>query len=479
MNNNIYDYSDNEILNEGLSDIFGKIKKAPVDFMKINKAKTMLAREYNVNIDKHINKYKSDLTEISSLAKTVNIDNEKSVKLFEENATKKFLKFLPNLIKEVTDDLAENLEKIYNDLDLTEDNNSLYAKLLKSCMCTMIPSLINSIFLILFSLIFGSLGAGLTASCIAPLTEELTKLTADKYVGSSKHGISIYNVVFNINEFTQYFIKLFVSFSCVYPNKKKSDIVKSVVMLRIPAIIMHTVNTGIIKLGRKKNEEIGGETAVLATILIHSCFNALASFKFDFETVANKLPMFKDEVLHEGFIFGNKEKLTLGDHLKPKNPSKAKSIVKKAAMFYLQNLAKKGFDDSDLKITQSEYGYTIHVINKSKGKLLISAFNSYSVNAIKAVSIYSGTEIQHIDLLENTLINVKKPKDKDCITLSWLCDMNTLSSNKYYQMPYVMLFLKWQGVSTCAKLNMYENGLSIGVANGSFSSVYQRAISLF
>lgn len=56
----------------------------------------------------------------------------------------------------------------------------------------------------------------------------------------------------------------------------KAKLSKDIIKKRIPAIVMHTVNTGLIKLGMKKSEDLGGETMTMITIIIHSCFNAFA-----------------------------------------------------------------------------------------------------------------------------------------------------------------------------------------------------------
>lgn len=149
----------------------------------------------------------------------------------------------------------------------------------------LVPLTINTILDSIFCNLFGlEKGRKITVVCVGPLSEEISKLTAEKFVGRSKHGLSYYNIVFNITEFSTCFFKIYSTFARLEKNpnlpnykldkvKLSKDIIKK---KRIPAIVMHTVNTGLIKLGMKKSEDLGGETMTMITIIIHSCFNAFA-----------------------------------------------------------------------------------------------------------------------------------------------------------------------------------------------------------
>lgn len=276
------------LLEEGIKDIFKNIRKAPSDFTKVLKAKNMIEREYGLNLDKHISKYKNDLSDIAHLVqnKSNKLNDEKSVELLEKSITKKFLTFLPNLLKEISDDLAETLEYTAQELyGNFADNDTAYGRFIRSMLCAIIPTSINTIFNYLFKIIFSDneLAGKITATCVAPLTEEIAKLTAEKFVGRTKHGLSTYNIYFNILEFSDYFFKIFMQMSILLPSLKKSEIAKTAILARIPAIIMHTVNTGLIKIGMNVNSELGGETMTIVTIIIHAGFNGFWSFFKDSE----------------------------------------------------------------------------------------------------------------------------------------------------------------------------------------------------
>ena len=271
------------LLDEGIKDIFKNSRKAPSDFTKILKAKNMIEREYGLNLDKHISKYKNDLSDIAHLVqnKSNKLNDEKSVELLEKSITKKFLTFLPNLLKEISDDLAETLEDTAQELyGNFADNDTAYGRFIRSMLCAIVPTSINTIFDYLFKIIFSDneLAEKITATCVAPLTEEIAKLTAEKFVGRTKHGLSTYNIYFNILEFSDYFFKMFMQMSILLPFLKKSEIAKTAILTRIPAVIVHTVNTGLIKLGMNVNSELGGETMTIVTIIIHAVFNGYWSF---------------------------------------------------------------------------------------------------------------------------------------------------------------------------------------------------------
>ena len=274
---------DTILLEEGIKDIFKNIRKAPSDFTKVLKAKNMIEREYGLNLDKHISKYKNDLSDIAHLVqnKSNKLNDEKSVELLEKSITKKFLTFLPNLLKEISDDLSETLEYTAQELyGNFANNDTAYGRFIRSMLCALVPTAINTIFNYLFIMIFydSELAGKITSTCVAPLTEEIAKLTAEKFVGRTKHGFSAYNIYFNILEFSDYFFKMFKHMSVLLPVLKKSEIAKTAILTRIPAVIMHTVNTGLIKLGMNVNSELGGETMTIVTIIIHAVFNGYWSF---------------------------------------------------------------------------------------------------------------------------------------------------------------------------------------------------------
>lgn len=264
------------ILDEGFKEIFNTIKNTPVYVTNFSKVKREVYEKYSLNIDKYLNKYKNDLAEIASLIKNADNTNERNAKLFEDNITKKFLLFLPKLYKELTDDLANSLQKIWDKFYKGLDDNEFLSKTFKSCLLTCIPMFFNSIFESILTPVLGQKKADLiTSVCIGPFSEELCKLTSEKFIGRSKHGISYYNVVFNIVEFTIYFSEGYKKSIELIPNVNKTKVAKKLISVRAPGVLFHTVLNRLIKIGMDKDKELGGETVTTLTILMHACYNAL------------------------------------------------------------------------------------------------------------------------------------------------------------------------------------------------------------
>lgn len=131
--------------------------------------------------------------------------------------------------------------------------------------------IINTYVDVLLKLIFGPvMGESLTAVFVAPITEEIGKLTATKVNG--KHG-QWYNIIFNAYELSYY----------VSNMSKAGGKIMLAIGLRIPAVIMHTVNQLIIDYGYKrdiakgKDKDVAGGTAVMITMIIHAIFNFMGT----------------------------------------------------------------------------------------------------------------------------------------------------------------------------------------------------------
>lgn len=226
----------------------------------LKQQKQFIKNKTGLDIDKLVDKYKGELSDITNLVNNTKFD-EKSIKNLEKVATNKFSKLFDRLINDITDSIGSKLQEI------AEDNEFTNNRWIKSGILFILVVILNSIEMTLFVILAGpALGIILSTTIFCPINEEIAKNIASKYI-DDKNKTSSYNIVFNIGEFATYafrFLKLGVNF-------------KVILGMRIPAVLLHTVNTILIKYGKDKikNEDTYNKM-VKITMLIHIIFNAIS-----------------------------------------------------------------------------------------------------------------------------------------------------------------------------------------------------------
>lgn len=226
----------------------------------LKQQKQFIKNKTGLDIDKLVDKYKGELSDITNLVNNTKFD-EKSIKNLEKVATNKFSKLFDMLINDITDSIGSKLQEI------AEDNEFTNNRWIKSGILFILVVILNSIEMTLFVILAGpALGIILSTTIFCPINEEIAKNIASKYI-DDKNKTSSYNIVFNIGEFATYafrFLKLGVNF-------------KVILGMRIPAVLLHTVNTILIKYGKDKikNEDTYNKM-VKITMLIHIVFNAIS-----------------------------------------------------------------------------------------------------------------------------------------------------------------------------------------------------------
>lgn len=279
-NNTNYSFSEtlnplfNDLLSENyLSDL--KIKFKDIQNKLSNKEKAKTYNEKMKEKREKIVKAGIDINKVDNIAKKT--AKQLTSLSSSTTTTTKVAKQAVNPFKQMIVELIEvarTAHQLFSDMgsDLSIDNGyekeSQATILLKSLFILLITYLINSIFCTIFTMFFGiTVGSILTAVIVAPICEELGKLTSVKEKMSGT-----YYLVFNVFEFSSYLSRI------VLGGGKLTQ----AVLIRVPALLLHFVNHKIIEAGYKKDKENGledselGNFATFITICIHGAFNALA-----------------------------------------------------------------------------------------------------------------------------------------------------------------------------------------------------------
>lgn len=249
---------DELFLNEGLSLDLNK--------SKVNKA----LKNFKYNKNRYIAQLNSKGIKVDSMITySDKIGKELAIKIkkerFDKNGAKNINKLTTQAIVKIKRNLIVDIKNIITDVSGGDD-------VVSSIILLSIVICVNTMFSALFTILLGPVGGNIiTAVLIAPITEEIGKLVAVKI--EKDHSGNIYNVIFNVTEFTIYVTSM-LSTGISLPLA---------IGVRIPAVIMHTVNNFIISTGYKKDiknghkEETAGSVATMITMCIHGLFNALAS----------------------------------------------------------------------------------------------------------------------------------------------------------------------------------------------------------
>lgn len=242
------------IINESilLNDV--KINKAKNLYNNSMKDKVEFLTKRGIDIEKIVKDNKKGVEKLVSNIQKTKMDKQGMLKI-SKMVSSEVAKVKENVITSITNGSQEILE----DMDTSDEIK---------CVCIIcVVVTINSLFLIILSLLFGQYAMIILAVIVAPVTEELGKLVATK---STKDNGTKYNIMFNVYEAGSYILRLVVS----------GISLPMAIGIRIPAVIMHTVNQMIIKYKYKKDIENqdtnAGSMAVIITMLIHGIFNGLA-----------------------------------------------------------------------------------------------------------------------------------------------------------------------------------------------------------
>lgn len=271
--NNILN-EDVEFLGEGIDfkKIFNKFRNPKQEIKKLENEKKYLKNKYKIDSDNIIKKYSKEFNDIKKAIKDCDLSSKSSRELLSNFLNSKLMWMISDLLETISENIGSVLETFTGDIE-----NEKLKKIVQSLILLVMTTYLNSFAIILSNAILGPIaGMAVAVNIICPVFEEIAKLTAEKYIGEIK-GVSTYNIIFNVFEFTNYAMQL-----------TAASIPKlAIFILRTPAVLMHTLNTIIIHKGHKPRTEGDKETGeeslkgdnrvVLATIFIHCLFNAFGT----------------------------------------------------------------------------------------------------------------------------------------------------------------------------------------------------------
>lgn len=207
--------------------------------------------------------------------KLLDYSNQKAKELYEDirkqSYSKQGCKNIAKLSSKAISDIKTNIiDGITNNTaEFIKDTTS--NETIQTAILLMIVVSVNTLFSVLFDLLFGPVGGLIIhALIVAPIVEEMGKLVAVKV--EKDHSGSRYTTTFNIIEMHTYMSRMI----------KSGTSVVVAFGVRIPAMILHVVNTYIISNGYKKDiqegksKENAGSIATMITMCIHGLFNAIA-----------------------------------------------------------------------------------------------------------------------------------------------------------------------------------------------------------
>lgn len=259
--NTIKENLDNLFFNEGLS-------------LNLNKSKINgLVKKFKIDKNRNIAQLNTSGIKVNKILEySDNVGKDLAIKIkkekFSKSGVKNIAKYTSEAVEQVKrnviDEIVEQLKSFISDASNGDEH-------VAALVLVGIVLSVNTLFSALFTILFGPLGGvTITSIVIAPITEEISKLVAVRFE-KDRSGL-IYNVVFNVTEFM-------IHFNRMYNAGVPAPIA---IGIRIPAIILHSVNTWLISIGFKsdvekgKSEDTAGSVATILTMCIHSIFNAMA-----------------------------------------------------------------------------------------------------------------------------------------------------------------------------------------------------------
>lgn len=274
----------NNLMKEESFETFGEFS----DFIKENLDSVNFLESFTLkkNYDNYIKKFNKRNKDYEIKLSQMGIDVKSFKTLVRKNAlatcnelrnlsvTKDGIKKGSKLIEKKLVETKETvIDTIVNSLaDFLEGTDSA---ILSSAIIVLMIISINTFMAILLTFFFGPpRGLALTAVIVAPITEEIGKLTAIRIDGRNnkkREGLT-YNIVFNVTEFYMYAAQLLGGGASL----------GLILKLRVPAIIMHTVNQLLLRFGYKrdiaegKDKDVAGTSGLVVTMAIHSIFNFVA-----------------------------------------------------------------------------------------------------------------------------------------------------------------------------------------------------------
>lgn len=269
LNENFKTFGDyTETLKESLEEIFFN------EALTLNKNKNdKLIKKFKMDRNRNIAQLNSKGIKVNRmLAYSDKVGKELAIKIKKEKFSKAGAKNIAKYTSEAIGDIKRNaIDEITEQLKDFITDASGGDEYIGAFILLGIVLCVNTMFNILFTILFGPLGGiALTSIIIAPITEEIAKLVSVRF--EKDRSGSIYNVVFNMTEFMMYFSRMY----------EAGVSIPVAIGIRIPAVIMHSVNTWLISSGFKsdvkngRSEDTAGSIATILTMCIHSIFNAIA-----------------------------------------------------------------------------------------------------------------------------------------------------------------------------------------------------------
>ena len=242
------------------------------NFVFLNEEVKVTNKIYNDNneLNKHIKIAKDAGFDIEKFEKDllINIEKERdsfgNISFNDKNLKNKIDTYKNKLIK-ICEDHINNIKEYFKD---KEKLKKLTKDVAFSIILFLAVGQVNAILSEILNIAVPGLGKCLINAIRAALVEELAKRLADKF----NFG-DTYNMIFNIGEFSLYTKSLL----------KKGVTLPKAILARIPAVIMHTVNTYLIKNAGKNDDDpkVKNKKKNLMTIItfiIHTAFNTYFSY---------------------------------------------------------------------------------------------------------------------------------------------------------------------------------------------------------
>lgn len=247
--------------------VLAKPRNAKKELDRTKKMATYVKTKYGVDIRPSLVKYEKHISKIKKAMNATDFSSKKSVSAFTKIANSEMAWILSNALEDASNKIGEILETIGDNVP-----EGLARQLVQSAILLTMVVFMNTIIVSTFVTLAGPIGINISASLVCPIFEEIAKLTAEKYIEKSGSKVSVYNIVFNVFEFSNYAIQMY---SLGIPSA-------FILLFRTPAIIMHTLNTylikkGIVKKKDKKNNKPDNRI-VIVTILIHCVWNAFGGY---------------------------------------------------------------------------------------------------------------------------------------------------------------------------------------------------------
>lgn len=243
--------------------ILSKPRNAKKEIDKNKKMASYVKSKYGVDIRPNLVKYKKPIAKIKKAMDTTDFNSKKSVNAFTKVANSEMMWILSNALEDASNKIGEILETVGDEVP-----EGVARQIVQSCILFTMVFFMNTIIVSVFVALAGPIGVKVATSLVCPICEEIAKLTAEKYIEEFGSKGSVYNIVFNVFEFSNYAMQM-------YANGIPSAFI---LLFRTPAIIIHTLNTylikkGIVKKNDKKNDKPDNRI-VIVTILIHCVWNA-------------------------------------------------------------------------------------------------------------------------------------------------------------------------------------------------------------